>query len=229
MRALSLLVVVLSLLTLSVEGAQKCSQYLIVGCPPGGGQCRGICRFRVCATWDTIPGSANIRNLVISFEGSTHWDPLVGTPEELERAVSGCAWNFNEGEGSIEYTDANGNKHEMDLDDFRAAMQATQQGMDAADRAEAARILAKGRCTNWTAAELRWMIQHVAPASVKGWEIEIECQESEPGPLGISVRRVRTPANQELQGFKLKFKIAVTCSCGGNGNTSELEVDISGP
>ena len=222
---------------------EKCSKNLIAACPGDGANCNGICQFQVCAVYDNIPDSKNIKNLKIEFRGSRAANPIVGNividPLEggLEAAVSGCTTNFNAGVGFVEYTDNAGNirrlnnaNYAMETDNIRRATMRNRNLMR-----RIGRIQAKGRCSNWDKKgpfdELKFMIEVGSATQVNGWNLKWICQDSE-GGLGLSVSELKANSSNPITSFTLQFFIWVTCACPGSGtapNRIKLNVNLTGP
>jgi hypothetical protein len=189
----------------------------------------GSCEFKVCARYDAIPGSNNIQNLRVTFEGSTR-PPIVLSleflSEILEGATRACDNNFNGGEGFVEYVDANGNRNRLDNNNYNTASQAVLAGLNAAGLQEVLRILDKGNCSNWTPQEVAWMIANTAPGNVGGWKIKWRCQSSE-GGSGLSVTELE--AQGIVRSFTVDFIIMVTSRCAPARNEAVLIAQLSGP
>lgn len=164
-----------------------------------------------------------MQGLVISFEGSTAADPAAG-----EAGARDCAWNFNMGRGSITYTLANGTKQELTQGAVNGAMAKNQKALSPADKAKFDAIMKKGHCRNWTAEEVKFVTETVAPTNLSGWKLKWRCQESEPDS-GISVETVSTPGDVKFKAFKLDFSIDVTCTCKGKSDTAELKALLGAP
>ena len=206
---------------------EKCTDPLFLPCPGAQAPCLGSCMFQVCARYDAIAGSTNVQNLRVTFEGGTHAPPLVASPADVEAAASACRENFNRGRGFVQYRDANGNNHELNSGNFDREWTAVQRRRTPAQRQEEQRIRAKGHCSNWTQAEIDWMIANVMPRSVDGWNITWRCQGAEPGS-GLSVTELST--QDQIQFFWVDFSIDVTCVCpGAPANTGVLRANLRGP
>ncbi len=204
---------------------EKCTDYLNVLCPSGA-NCNGICQFRVCATYDTVPGSIDIKNLKITFEGRTAANPIVG---DAGNEVSGCGFNFNNGPGFIEYTDKANKKKTLTTEKYYAEFERVQRALNAIDRRERDRIFAKGDCSKWTKAERDWVIKKTAPTLVEGWKIKWVCQANEPGNVKLSVSELEINDKNPIKKFNLDFMIIVSCICGGVSNRAILPVKLAGP
>ena len=204
---------------------EKCTNYLNVLCP-GGANCNGICQFRVCATYDTIPESTDIKNLKVTFEGRTVANPIVG---DAGNEASGCGFNFNNGRGFVEYTDGANRKKILTNAKINAEFRRLDRALNARDRREFTRILAKGDCSQWTKAERDWIIRKTAPTLVDGWKIKWVCQDNEPGPVKLSVNELEVNDPNPIKNFRLAFTIIVSCICNGDSNRAVLTARLSGP
>lgn len=204
---------------------EKCTDYLNVLCPSGA-NCNGICQFRVCATYDTVPESTDIKNLKVAFEGRTAANPIVG---DGGNAVSGCGFNFNNGRGFVEYTDNADKKKTLTTAKFNAEFRRVQAALTAQEQREFNRILAKGDCSKWTKEERDWVIRKTAPTLVDGWKIKWVCQGNEPGPVKLSVNELEINDTNPIKNFRLAFTIVVSCICGDASNRAILTARLSGP
>lgn len=208
----------------------NCTDTVNLGCPAGP-NCNGTCQFKVCANWRIVgppPPNNNMQNLTVTFEGSTAANPLVGPPAELETAASGCAWNFNMGDGYVEYIDTNGNRHRLDRATFFRERRRLRRGLNARDGRECRRLHAKGHCPTWTPEERTWYLDNCLQKSTGGWDLTWKCQPNEP-ETGMSVTELKPTGNPQIRSFKLNFKIKVTCSCGAAKNEAILEMKVSEP
>jgi hypothetical protein len=206
---------------------QICTKPGILDCPG----CLAHCTFKICASYDPVPGTNQIKNLQVTFEGSTQPDPpfIIEEPVELEFPVTDCCWNFNRGRGFVEYTDLNGVSWRLDEAAYGKEVARVAAARTAQQQRVVDRILAKGRCTNWTARDIADYTLFALPARGGGWDIIWSCQPCEPGPTGMSVTRLVQVGGGEIRSFKVDLTIGVTCSCGEAGSSAVLHAQLSGP
>ena len=214
---------------------EKCSKAIVLACPGQGEKCSGACTFQVCAVYDTIPDSKNIKNLKVQFKGGTVANPLVGDANELEAAIGGCLYNFNAGAGFVEYVHATtGRIHRLDNTSYNAETNTIRENTWKNRRLlrRIARIQNKGHCTNWTKAEFDFMISVGSATTVNGWDIIWICQRSE-GDLGLSVNELQADSTAIIKSFNIEFTIMVRCICpearDAAPNFTPFPIKLSGP